>query len=72
MNRSDVLRKISALTRRQHGCAIWALGYVLLDLPTGTLEDLLEGLEEFSDLPAGLGHLEAYRERYGRTPGGSN
>jgi len=69
MNRTDVLRRISSLIRQDHSAAMWALGYISLDLSTDVLEDLLKGLEEFSGPSPSTRALDAYKERWGRLPG---
>jgi len=68
MNRSDTLRRISAIVRADHGAALWAIGYVSLEMPQHALTDLLGGLEEFLSrhpTPILPTHLELVRERFG-------
>lgn len=68
MNRTDVLREISSHVRRSHGSALFAVGWLALDLHQAALEDLLRALEELEAVPSGDDHLAAYRERFGRLP----
>lgn len=68
MTRTDTLARISALVRRDHGAALWALAWLALDLPTEDLRKLLEGLEEYEREWGHPTHLQAYRERFGRVP----
>jgi hypothetical protein len=68
MNRTDVLRRIAAVSRRDWTCGLFALGYLSHDASTETLEALLTALEERQELPDSPDHLAAYRERWGRVP----
>lgn len=73
MDRSDTHRRISILCRRRHGNALYAIGWLTGVESTETLEQLLEGLEEFervnrAELPLS-NHLAAFQERFGRKPG---
>lgn len=68
MNRTDTLRRISAICRGDFGACLWALGYVSLDMPQHALEELLEALEEFlrvNPTPLLGDHLVLVRERFG-------
>lgn len=66
MNRSDTLRSISAHCRRSHSASLWALGYLLMELDTETLESLLEGLSELDAVHSPLfPHLTVVQERWG-------
>lgn len=69
MDRTDVIREIAALVRRDHWAAAFAVGYLTHEVPTEVLSDLLEGLRDRPgprDLP---NHLELYKERWGLVGG---
>jgi hypothetical protein len=71
MDRNDTLRAIAARCRASHGATLFSLGWVLLDQPSETLDDLLVALQEFDQGNELLGHLDRYKalrnERYGRS-----
>jgi hypothetical protein len=68
MDRSNTLSRIAALCRANPAACLWAVAYLCLDLATEDLEGLLSGLEAHREATDRVGHLEAYRERWGRVP----
>jgi len=68
MNRTDVLRRISAVCRHDHHAALYAVGWLALDLHQEALEDLLRGLEALPPDLTSSSHLAAFLERWGRLP----
>lgn len=72
MTRSEVLGEISAIVRNEWWGAVFAVGYLGADASTEVLEALLAALREHPGPIDRPGHLEAYRERWGRVPDRGN
>lgn len=70
MDKNDALRELAAIARRSEGAALWALGWMAQGLSAEQLQECLEGAREAASTWPGrrAGHLEAYRERWGRLP----
>lgn len=70
MNKNDSLRELAMICRRSEGAALWALGWLCQTVSAEELEECLQGAREAAQVWPGrrAGHLEAYRERYGRLP----
>jgi len=69
MTRIDTVRGIAAHCRRSHGAALLAAGWLVIETPTETLEQLLEALGDSDGHVQLLDHVQAYaaamQERYG-------
>lgn len=70
MNRNDVTRALAAEVRRSPEAALWTIGYLAQGAELQVLEEALEGAREAARAwpRPRAGHLEAYRERWGRLP----
>lgn len=70
MNKNDLLRELAGVCRRSPGAALWALGFLAVDQELEVLEECLSGAREAAETwrQPRAGHLEAYRERWGRLP----
>lgn len=70
VDRNDVLRELAGICRQSEGAALWALGFLAQGAEPQVLRECLEGAREARQTWPGrrAGHLEAYRERWGRLP----
>lgn len=70
MDKNDLLRELAAISRRSEGAALWALGFLATGQELEVLQECLDGAREAAETWPGrrAGHLEAYRERWGRLP----
>lgn len=68
MQRSDVLRELAAIVRRDHHSAAFAVGWLAKDCSTEALEDLLTAIREEWPPTTRPGHLAVYEERWGVVP----
>lgn len=70
MQRTDTLRAISAHARKSHASSLFIIGWFAAAAPQEELERLLEAVHEAEVALGPEGHLAAYAERWGMTPGG--
>jgi hypothetical protein len=68
MHRNDMLRTLANRCRMDATASLFVVGWFAAVAPDEDLERLLAAVEELSWGSTGQGHLEAYRERYGRLP----
>lgn len=70
MAKYDDLKELAAIARQSEGAALWALGFLTSGLEPEVLRECLKGAREAAEVWPGrrAGHLEAYRERWGRLP----
>jgi hypothetical protein len=69
VTRNDKLRRLASLCRTEQTAALFVVGWFCAAASEEALDDLLAAVEELREVTGPTGHLEAYRERWGRVPG---
>lgn len=69
MTRSDTMKRLASICRSSHAATLLAVGWLLSDADSESLDQLLELLEESAGVDPLLNHLMRYEaliaERYG-------